>query len=330
MQAIELAAGRRSRIEVGPLDTTRDFIDVRDVAAALALLAERGEPGTTYNVASGTETQTSEVLTEGLRVAGLRADVPIDRRRRLARRSDIPRHVADIRRLCALGFRPVHSLATSMDAVVGYYRGEVASAEEDETDPARTLTVTATATQPLRGRSAGRIVEGGTRSARDSVSRRASGDADGPTRSRAVRRAAPRWFALHRHERRRRLHRRRRAGEVSREPRAAHRRAPSRALRPPRGARQSGWRRRHRHRGLRRRDLHARRRVRQRPDDALAQHDAAVGGKVAVNTSAAKKLRRRVPSPLRRLFGSGDAGDSRGSPHRRRDRRGDQGCHLRR
>ncbi|MDB4966599.1 MAG: putative 3-dehydroquinate synthase [Myxococcales bacterium] len=144
MQATEVAAGRRSRIEVGPLDTTRDFIDVRDVAAALALLAAEGAPGTTYNVASGTETKTSDVLSEGLRAAGLTQEVPIARRS--ARPSDIPRHFADTRRLRALGFQPVHSLAKSMDAVVGYYRGDVAGAEDDETDRAPTMTVTATAT----------------------------------------------------------------------------------------------------------------------------------------------------------------------------------------
>jgi GDP-4-dehydro-6-deoxy-D-mannose reductase len=52
-QLASLASSRPAALEVGPLDTTRDFIDVRDVAAALLLLAQRGERGGTYNLASG-------------------------------------------------------------------------------------------------------------------------------------------------------------------------------------------------------------------------------------------------------------------------------------
>ena len=91
MQATEVAAGRRPQIEVGPLDTTRDFIDVRDAAAALVLLSEKGVPGTTYNVASGIETHTADVLTAALRAAGVRADVPIDRSPRAPERHSTPR-----------------------------------------------------------------------------------------------------------------------------------------------------------------------------------------------------------------------------------------------
>ncbi|HEX4381624.1 MAG TPA: NAD-dependent epimerase/dehydratase family protein, partial [Myxococcales bacterium] len=53
--AAQLAAGAAT-LTVGPLSTTRDFIDTRDVAAALRLLASRGESGGVYNVASGEET----------------------------------------------------------------------------------------------------------------------------------------------------------------------------------------------------------------------------------------------------------------------------------
>jgi GDP-4-dehydro-6-deoxy-D-mannose reductase len=40
-------------IKVGPLDSRRDFIDVRDAAAALIKLAICGEAGKAYNVATG-------------------------------------------------------------------------------------------------------------------------------------------------------------------------------------------------------------------------------------------------------------------------------------
>jgi GDP-4-dehydro-6-deoxy-D-mannose reductase len=43
------------QIRVGNLGATRDFIDVRDVASALAIIGERGACGEAYNVSSGDE-----------------------------------------------------------------------------------------------------------------------------------------------------------------------------------------------------------------------------------------------------------------------------------
>ncbi len=113
-------------IEVGPLDRTRDFIDARDVARALVLLAERGEPGAAYNVASGVETPAEEVLRAALRAAGLEEAARIDRRP--GRAGDPLRHVADVRRLRALGFTPRHSLGASLADLHAYYMGPVARA----------------------------------------------------------------------------------------------------------------------------------------------------------------------------------------------------------
>jgi GDP-4-dehydro-6-deoxy-D-mannose reductase len=44
---------REPVIEVGNLDSRRDFVDVRDVAVAYRLVMERGESGQAYNVCSG-------------------------------------------------------------------------------------------------------------------------------------------------------------------------------------------------------------------------------------------------------------------------------------
>jgi GDP-4-dehydro-6-deoxy-D-mannose reductase len=48
-----IEAGRQEPvIKAGDLTTTRDFMDVRDAARALAILAEVGQPGDVYNVCS--------------------------------------------------------------------------------------------------------------------------------------------------------------------------------------------------------------------------------------------------------------------------------------
>ena len=49
-------------IAAGNLTPVRQLTDVRDVARALTLLLERGEPGTVYNVASGRGVSLRELL----------------------------------------------------------------------------------------------------------------------------------------------------------------------------------------------------------------------------------------------------------------------------
>src|SRR5205085_533500 len=79
-QVAALAGIPHPALEVGPLDPTRDFIDVRDVASALWLLAQAREPGSTYNVASGRETAIHAVLSDLLRIAGLEGRARISQR----------------------------------------------------------------------------------------------------------------------------------------------------------------------------------------------------------------------------------------------------------
>ncbi len=126
-QAAAIAAGvMNSVLEVGTLDTTRDFIDVRDVARALTCLAEKGTPGDVYNLASGEETPIERVLRDTLRLAGLEGRVDI--RTLPGRPADIPRHFGSIQRIRALGYSPRHPLAGSLQDVLDYYRHDVRSA----------------------------------------------------------------------------------------------------------------------------------------------------------------------------------------------------------
>jgi len=116
----------RPELEIGGLTATRDFLDVRDTADALWLLAQHGEPGVAYNVASGRETRIADALALLVEVAALdvRVDVRVDR----PRANDVPRHWGDITRIGALGFAPRVSLRDSARDVVAYYTDEVAPA----------------------------------------------------------------------------------------------------------------------------------------------------------------------------------------------------------
>ncbi len=113
-------------VSVGPLYTTRDFIDVRDAATAIRLVATSGEPGTTYNVASGRETSGRQILDTLLGVANLTGRVLVERRP--GRSVDMRRHYADVARLAALGFSAQYSLGDSLTHVLEYYREAVVQA----------------------------------------------------------------------------------------------------------------------------------------------------------------------------------------------------------
>ena len=90
--AAEAGAGP-SEILTGDLSSVRDFLDVRDVAAAYRLLLKEGRPGEIYHVSSGiplTISQGLEILVDG-------ANCPITIRRdpALCRPSDTPILVGD-------------------------------------------------------------------------------------------------------------------------------------------------------------------------------------------------------------------------------------------
>ena len=106
-------------LTVGQLEPTRDFIDVRDAARALILLAGHGRAGLAYNIASGSEVAIGEVLATLLRLTNLEGQVLINHGE--IRRADIPRHFADISRLRELGFARRFTLAQSLHDLLDYY-----------------------------------------------------------------------------------------------------------------------------------------------------------------------------------------------------------------
>ena len=107
-----------AQLRVGPLRTTRDFIDVRDVARGIVALLDAGETGVA-NLASGVETPTSHILDTLVAKAGLAEPPAIDRME--GRVADVPRSWADIARLRAHGFEFAQDLATSLASMLAYY-----------------------------------------------------------------------------------------------------------------------------------------------------------------------------------------------------------------
>jgi nucleoside-diphosphate-sugar epimerase len=124
-QAVAIAQGlREPSIEIGDLSATRDFVDVRDVASGLALIARDSTPAGVYNVASGCESAIQEVLDLTLANAGIVGRVEVVRRYAGAR--GVARQRADITRLRSLGYFPAFTLASSVTDLVAYYAETVA------------------------------------------------------------------------------------------------------------------------------------------------------------------------------------------------------------
>lgn len=78
-QVAQIQQGQREAVlQVGDIDVTRDFTDVRDVVRAYALLLERGHNGEVYNVCSGVERSIRDLLTLLLERAGVAARIEQD------------------------------------------------------------------------------------------------------------------------------------------------------------------------------------------------------------------------------------------------------------
>jgi len=111
-------------LEVGTTTTRRDFTDVRDMVQAYWLLLGRGEPGRTYNAASGRAMSIQEVIEAFLG----RARRPIETRQvpERVRPVDVPMLVGDAGRLRTLtGWVPSIPLRQSIEDVLEDWRRRV-------------------------------------------------------------------------------------------------------------------------------------------------------------------------------------------------------------
>jgi GDP-4-dehydro-6-deoxy-D-mannose reductase len=112
-QLARIAAGGPPQLLVGNLNAARDFLDVRDVAAAYIALARGGERGEVYNVCSGRAVAIADVLRELIGIARVPVEVREDPRR--VRSADIPLSVGAPEKLRArTGWMPRIPLPRSL------------------------------------------------------------------------------------------------------------------------------------------------------------------------------------------------------------------------
>jgi len=106
--AMQLAAIKLSKqppqIKVGNLDSSRDFVDVRDGVRALWILAQEGKSGETYNVCTGQAPSIRQALEMLIQISGVQAEIVHDPSR--LRPSDEAVLLGDMKKLNALGWEP--------------------------------------------------------------------------------------------------------------------------------------------------------------------------------------------------------------------------------
>ena len=98
VRQLRACSGRAGqRLEVGNVSARRDFVDVRDVAAAFDALLEKGVAGEAYNVASGQDVSIRDVIDELLRISG--RPVAVEPSADRMRASDVPCVRADVSKM---------------------------------------------------------------------------------------------------------------------------------------------------------------------------------------------------------------------------------------
>ena len=127
-QIAEAEAGAGSLVKHGALDARRDFLDVRDMAAAYALAADLSETGpAVYNVGTGSAVSISEILDMliGLARVPVRSELDPERVRSGATTS----FALDAKAFRGrTGWEPRIPLRTSLEDTLEYWRAETRAA----------------------------------------------------------------------------------------------------------------------------------------------------------------------------------------------------------
>lgn len=124
-QIAEAEAGRREPVlHVGNLDVERDFLDVRDVAAAYVALLEHGVAGEAYNVCSGRAYPLRHLLDLLCEAARVQVRVTADAAR--LRPADLPILCGDPSKLrAASGWEPRFDMRAMLRDILEDWRGRI-------------------------------------------------------------------------------------------------------------------------------------------------------------------------------------------------------------
>ncbi len=132
-QVALIEAGKQEPvIMVGNLDSSRDFLDVRDVAKAYWHIMNEGKPGRAYNVCSGNPVKISSLL-EMLIALSTREDIEIRLDKDKFRPIDIPTVFGDNTRLVTeTGWQPQYTLEDSLGDILDWWREKISKGKGNQ------------------------------------------------------------------------------------------------------------------------------------------------------------------------------------------------------
>ncbi len=113
----------KPEIHVGNLETSRDFIDVRDGVRAMRLLMKNGQPGDPVNICNGVAVKISTILDMLVEISGTDAEVISDKS--LFRPADEPLLLGDDTKIKALGYERQFSMKQTLEDVFEDWMGRV-------------------------------------------------------------------------------------------------------------------------------------------------------------------------------------------------------------
>ena len=107
-------------MQLGNIDTRRDFLDVRDVVQAYRLLIDRGDPAQTYLAGQGRSESIRELVDVAISLARVPVEVVTDPSR--IREGEQPDLYAEPRALKELGWAPRIPIEQSISDTLDYWR----------------------------------------------------------------------------------------------------------------------------------------------------------------------------------------------------------------
>ena len=123
-QVAQIGAGTRApRIDVGNLEVSRDFLDVRDVVRGYADALVSGRPGEVYNLCSGRGITIRSILDDLCVLAGVRPEIRVVAER--FRAAEVPAYWGSGERAAqVLGWRPEVPWATTLRDLLDWHRSD--------------------------------------------------------------------------------------------------------------------------------------------------------------------------------------------------------------
>ena len=120
-QLVAISEGKQTQMQVGNIDVSRDFTDVRDVVAAYYTILHKGKSGEVYNVCSGHAHKLSEIITTAENILGIKANIEVDRNR--LRPNDTMLIFGNNQKIKEeLGWQPQYSFEQTIKDIITYWQ----------------------------------------------------------------------------------------------------------------------------------------------------------------------------------------------------------------